>query len=339
MTPEPAQLIVQREGKTVQTISLTMPVLTIGRTPDNGLPLIDPQVSRYHAELQLSAEGAVLTDLDSAHGTFVDDIRLLPHQPHRLTASTWFQIGPFLLTYRTAHPAAASDATELPSVVAESDCPPQDTPVHAMPRHAGVSTPGRSVQTRTNGNRPGDCSSTPARPTHPVLPVSGPVSRYLHDLPIIFHDDDLLGRYLQIFETLWEPLEQRQDYIDMYFDPRTCPASFLDWFARWLDIPLNSHWPESRQRHLLREALDLYRWRGTRYGLIRMLEICTGLTPEIGAYPGQPFVFYIHITAPATGDIDRSIIEELIQTHKPAHVGYVLEFHTATEDEDEILPA
>jgi hypothetical protein len=27
--------------------------------------------------------------------------------------------------------------------------------------------------------------------------------------------------------------------------------------------------------------MDLYRWRSTRYGLTRMIEVCTGLTPEI----------------------------------------------------------
>jgi phage tail-like protein len=159
-----------------------------------------------------------------------------------------------------------------------------------------------------------------------------PVSRYLYDLPVLFHDNEFLGRYLAIFESLWEPLEQRQDHIEMYLDPQTCPATFLHWLAGWFGLALNQRWPEARQRRLLAEATELYRWRGTRYGLTRMIEVCTGLTPTITdqaeAGPGgtpQPFVFHIRLHIPPNSGLDRTFIEDIIQTHKPAHAGYMLE--------------
>lgn len=174
----------------------------------------------------------------------------------------------------------------------------------------------------------------PATPTADLPAYSGTrrwngrvASRYLQHLPIIFHDNDFLGRYLLIFESLWEPLEQRQDFLDMYFDPRTCPESFLGWLASWLGITLNQHWPVARRRLLLSEAFELYRWRGTRYGLARMLEICTGLTPEITDGEAQPFVFRIRLTIPPESGVEREFIEELIQAHKPAHAGYILELN------------
>jgi phage tail-like protein len=142
---------------------------------------------------------------------------------------------------------------------------------------------------------------------------------------MIFHDNDFLRRYLLIFETIWEPLEQRQDHIAMYFDPHTSPASFLPWLASWLGIELSSRLPEATRRALLAEGMALQRWRGTRYCLARVIEICAGVTPQIIEDPALPFVVRVIITAPTGTDVDRTLIEELIRAYKPAYLGYVLE--------------
>ncbi len=56
--------------------------------------------------------------------------------------------------------------------------------------------------------------------------VESAASRYLADLPVIYHDEQgFLARYLKIFESIWEPFEWRQDQIALYFDPRTCPVA------------------------------------------------------------------------------------------------------------------
>jgi phage tail-like protein len=159
----------------------------------------------------------------------------------------------------------------------------------------------------------------------PAELLRAPSSSYLRDLPIIFQDSDFLGRMLLIFENIWEPLELRQDHIERYFDPRTCPAVLLPWLASWVDLPLSPHWPEARVRQLVAEALDLYRWRGTRYGLARMIEIRTGLSARIDEVPDQPWVFRVTIQTPDGAGVDRALVEEVIDAHKPAHAGYILE--------------
>ena len=159
----------------------------------------------------------------------------------------------------------------------------------------------------------------------PRSPIRAPGSAYLRDLPAIFQDNDFLGRMLLIFENIWEPIELRQDHIDLYFDPRTCPASMLPWLAGWVDLPLSPHWPESRVRQLVAEALDLYRWRGTKYGLARMIEIRTGLTARIEEVADQPWVFRVTIQTPSEGGVDRALVQEVLDAHKPAHAGYILE--------------
>src|SRR2546430_2732665 len=89
-----------------------MPVLRIGRTPESGLPLLDPEVSRNHAELRMESQGLILTDLGSSNGTFIGTERLLANQPHLLSDGTTFRIGPFLLTYRVSKPTAQSQEGE-----------------------------------------------------------------------------------------------------------------------------------------------------------------------------------------------------------------------------------
>ncbi|HLI71978.1 MAG TPA: phage tail protein I [Ktedonobacteraceae bacterium] len=311
MLTQTAQLIVQLQGAVIQTVPLNVPVLRIGRAPESGLMLDNHMISRNHAEIRSGPQGAVLTDLGSSNGTFIGDQRLLPNQPHLLTDGASFRIGPYLLIYRAAaeqEQGQEEDEGMLP-IPEQATLPPEIAVEAAQTRNQISPLP-----------RP--------EPPAPRKPERGRSSLYTRYLPDIYQENDFLQRFLSIFEDIWEPLEQRQDHIEMYFDPRTCPVSFLPWLASWLDIPLNPHWPEARKRRLLSQAMELYSWRGTLYGLARMIEICTGLTPEITEVLSEPFVFHVRITlssSPPGEAVDRALIEELIQTHKPAHAGYILE--------------
>lgn len=308
--PEMGQLIVEIQGNVVATLPLNLPVLTIGRTPDNGLSLPHPDVSRHHAEVRLTHDGPIFTDVGSSNGTVVAGARLLPYQPLPLIDGLVIQIGPFSLTYRGPQAANGGVVAGAASLVQEAPAAsPPPPPLASLPPQPLLLTIKR-------------------RPTSAVSLARGPVSQYLRDLPVIFEsngDNDFLGRFLLIFESLWEPLEQRQDHLALYFDPRTTPATFLPWLAGWLSLAVDTHWPEERVRRLLAEGMDLYRWRGTAYGLTRMIEVCTGLTPQIGERAGAPFVFHVSIATPPGGTVDRDLIEGLILAHKPAHAGYLLE--------------
>jgi len=303
MTRQP-RLIVQLGSDVVQTEDLREPVITIGRLPENTIVLAGPQVSGRHAQIRSDAQGIVLVDLGSSTGTFVDGVRLQPQQPHTLADGSQIQIGLYLLTYRSREADPDEQLRQQSLVLSQPELTrPVQEPVLRITKEP--------------------------RPTLPplLLDEESP-SKYLEQLPIIFHDSDLFRRMLLIFENLWEQLEQRQDFIEMYFDPRTCPASFLRWLASWFDVTVDPHWPEARTRALLLELIQLYQWRGTRYGLTRMLEVCAGVTPEITLSPSSPFVLKISVRLPQTGGdhgTNQQFIEELVKAHKPAHVGYVLE--------------
>jgi ABC transport system ATP-binding/permease protein len=65
-------------GGVPDTIDLrTRPVFQIGRDPGNDLSLDHPQISRFHARLQLLPDGSLqITDLNSTNGTFIDGQQL-----------------------------------------------------------------------------------------------------------------------------------------------------------------------------------------------------------------------------------------------------------------------
>src|SRR5206468_11797215 len=100
-------LVVEFQGDIIRTLPLTFDVLRIGRAPDNDLALQHPLVSRRHAELSVSASGLIVTDLESANGTFIDGVQVLPNQPTRVEPGQTLQIGPFIFAVRrspTEHP-------------------------------------------------------------------------------------------------------------------------------------------------------------------------------------------------------------------------------------------
>ena len=113
-------------------------------------------------------------------------------------------------------------------------------------------------------------------------------SRYLEHLPAIYHEDPFLGEFLLPFEEVLTGFEELLSTIDRYFAPALTDADFLPWLANWVALVLDEEWDETKRRQLIREAVELYRWRGTVRGLKRYLEIYTGLVPEIreSLWPG-----------------------------------------------------
>jgi phage tail-like protein len=305
--PEVGQLLIYAEGRLVRSLALNVPVITIGRTPANVLPLPHPSVSRAHADVRVTDAGVILTDRGSANGTFLNDTRLAPEQPVQLVHGSSIRIGPFVLRYQAsaAQPAESAAASQ----------PPSHEPAPAAVEHVPVAAAPPTVY----------APARPPRPLYPpVMPVD-PVSTYLDFLPVIFQDGDFLGRFLLIFQSIWEPLEHRQDHMEMFFDSKTCPAPFLEWLADWLGVNVGQIGEEGRLRSLIGEAVELYRWRGTRYGLTRLIEICTGVTPVIAETPENPAVLHIRVALPPETNVDRDTIERLVKDHKPAHTAYMLE--------------
>src|SRR5437764_15251522 len=50
--------------------------VTVGRDPSSAIPIDDPEASRQHASITARGGGAVVEDLGSTNGTFVNNVRI-----------------------------------------------------------------------------------------------------------------------------------------------------------------------------------------------------------------------------------------------------------------------
>jgi phage tail-like protein len=61
-------------------------------------------------------------------------------------------------------------------------------------------------------------------------------ARYLRYLPALFAHDRLMNRFLMLFESFWEPINQQISNVDKYFDPAVTPTEFLPWLSSWIAL-------------------------------------------------------------------------------------------------------
>src|SRR6184192_2916983 len=73
---EMPKLSLMFDNKIMKEVPVGSRPVTIGRSPDNDLPVDNLAVSNYHARVYFEAGRLVVEDLDSLNGTFVNDLRV-----------------------------------------------------------------------------------------------------------------------------------------------------------------------------------------------------------------------------------------------------------------------
>ncbi|WP_390624670.1 phage tail protein [Anthocerotibacter panamensis] len=179
-----------------------------------------------------------------------------------------------------------------------------------------------------------------------------PRSLYLNYLPQLYREVDFIGRFLKVFEETFEPAVQIMDTLWAYLDPLTAPEAMLPFLAHWVAWPVEFHWPLVQQRRLIRHALEIYRWRGTRRGLRFYLHLYTGLPldedlPEAAKHisiveptgqgfvlaqarlgegallgGGRPYHFIVHLRG--ASQVDEGLVRQILDQEKPAFCTYEL---------------
>ncbi|MCP5013266.1 MAG: phage tail protein I [Aestuariibacter sp.] len=196
--------------------------------------------------------------------------------------------------------------------------------------------------------------------------MTEPISSYMHYLPPIFQESEVLNGFLLAFERILTQatsgdaklaLETQIAQTETYLRPlptdlteQQAPAEFLPWLAGWVALTLRDDWPEDTQRRFIREIVPLYQMRGTKAGLKRMLEIYLGdnvpvtiydrnitYTPKITntlTFAPPPHFFQVQISV-TTQDTDiirkiQQITQAIIEQEKPAHTFYGLQIAIPT---------
>ena len=166
-------------------------------------------------------------------------------------------------------------------------------------------------------------------------------------LPAVFqrtvHTGNPLNSFLGVMEILHAPAEEVLENVEHFFDARRTPDEFVPFLAQWvnlewifaanvtleLDSPLM---PKiGYLRELVANATYLSQWRGTKKGLLLFLQTATGMKDfEIEERnkdkDGQILPFHLKIRAPQSTAVQADLIRRIIESEKPVHLTYELEF-------------
>ena len=216
-----------------------------------------------------------------------------------------------------------------------------------------------------------------------------PHCNYLDFLPEIYQASDFMGRFLMIFEQAFDPTVQAMDVFWAHLDPLTAPRALLPFLSEWVAWTLDPRWTLKQQRRLLRNAVMLHRWRGTRWGLLMYLHLYTdlplqeqhiptnlplpiedlhpveipeahkrisilenysagfvlgqaqfGQSPMLGG--GKPYHFTVTLRPNRSEQVNRALVENIIEQVKPAFCTYdlwITSFSEQGESEQDSLPS
>jgi len=175
------------------------------------------------------------------------------------------------------------------------------------------------------------------------LRVYFPRETLLSYLPSVYQEEesssDFLARYLSLFGTLFDSLDEQIGGMSRQFDREVIEGGQLRWLASWLGLEIDEHWSDEWIRQLIRAAPELYRFRGTRRGIEKLIETLTGLPPVIvepfqfkamreqaelrwltdRLYGQDPHTFTVLLNqTQARTEKERVLLRGLIEDHKPA---------------------
>lgn len=127
------QLIISQPGQRTRRVEIEKNLVSIGRKTDNTIALEgDTSVSKYHAVIELRADGFWLSDLDSRNGTTVNEQPV--RTEHKLTSGDLICVGG-KSTVEFQMPATDADLPPPDAApakpAAESSPPPQPPPAPA----------------------------------------------------------------------------------------------------------------------------------------------------------------------------------------------------------------
>lgn len=87
----------------MESYRLTKETIAVGRSTGNDIVLDTTTISRYHVIFTFNDQQALLEDLESVNGTYVDSFRLKPREPFVLHGGEEVQIGEVRLIYHPPH--------------------------------------------------------------------------------------------------------------------------------------------------------------------------------------------------------------------------------------------
>ena len=118
MSSIPNKWLIVEAGLSSKTpVQLESVLQVLGKSADCDVQINNRYVSRKHCQIEIVEEALVITDLDSKNGTFINDIRLVPNEPHTLEEGDIIDLAVNAVKLKVPVPARDSeDQTETVTV-------------------------------------------------------------------------------------------------------------------------------------------------------------------------------------------------------------------------------
>ena len=93
--------------------------------------------------------------------------------------------------------------------------------------------------------------------------------------------NSFLERFIGIFQSIYVDLEDEIDYTPTRFDVDLTNKDFLSWICEWLSVKDAAIWGEKRLRKLVKEAIKIYKMKGTKRAIAKIVQEYVGIEPII----------------------------------------------------------
>ena len=136
------------------------------------------------------------------------------------------------------------------------------------------------------------------------------------------------------------PVAAVLDHLDAVLDPFRAPPAFVRYLAGWVDLAwtgaadtdgdtrTGAGVAVDRLRDLIAASADLAARRGTPAGLVRFLELATGVEGfRVEDVPGE---FHVRVSVPADAAEHLDLVRQAVRTLRPAHVTSEVDLESST---------
>ena len=154
----------------------------------------------------------------------------------------------------------------------------------------------------------------------------------LHQLPVGMTEDDFLVRFVTIFQRVADTVVHQVDGVEHAFDPTVAPDNMVRLMAEWFGVDwVDSSLDVRLQREIVMRYAELIPWRGTRRGMVELLELLTGADVEVrdtggvfaeGEAPQDPP--HVRIDVQSLGWNNRKDFAQIVRDELPATVTFTV---------------
>ena len=154
----------------------------------------------------------------------------------------------------------------------------------------------------------------------------------IHQLPMAMAEDDLLARFVSIFQEVADTVVGQIDNLPHAFDATVAPPAMVRALGQWVGLDwVDPSLPVDLQRRIVREYFALLRWRGTKRGMRQLLELISGAPATVeetgGIYrrgTSPDGVGHVVLRVRSTGWATEPDLLRIVRSELPASVTFEL---------------